>query len=873
MKTKILSLILALVMTVSMLASPVSAAFTSTASKIPTIKKGSDVIARFVVGSDIHLPYTDAVDKLNNAYAAMKKIGGVDAFIAAGDLTEAGLPEELALFQSIVAANSRELTIEVDGFKGTAGGSDAAVGTTIAMLGNHEIYNANIESDFREQVGQETDMIYWLNGKVPIIKVSMAQVVTKRWPSSFETKHDFIVSAIEEVVATGYKGHIFLISHIAFGDTVFGSEAVGDDRYLEKTREFVSKYPQIVHISGHSHATPMNPGVIDQSAGFTSIVTGTVGKWFRQSEDLLYGSSFTVFDVKKDGTTELYRVNLYTGEIMYADEKWILDSSDKPEDFIYFNDPADAKNPDAYALKGSAPIYGTGVTVTAKDLGNNDSVEVTFTANAKPASSKNYDYLECYTVKATPKNGGDVIETSVYNDPAFTGEETLTATLYGLAYDTDYEISVVAENAFGKESAPVKTKNIINVCNRGDALPLKTLYCVDYSTGDTAEMKGHEGKIASQIKIVDDEDIGKMAANFRGIGINSYEFDGANIDKLRHGFTLEAYFKLTDNTKYQQIVHAVDAGIYLQVDYDGTMSGGIHANAGDKSSTVCKIPAPVGEWVHLVLTYDGKKACLYKNGELAASEIHPGGLSDTHDSDVGFITVGGYETNSDNLNKDSRLNMFALSQGTMTADQVKAAYERTAAKGKAFAFTDVKDSDWFYPTVQYAYQTGLMNGTSAALFAPSTQTSRAMIVQMLYNMEGKPAVDKSNNPFSDVASDAWYADAVLWAYQNGVTAGSSATTFSPDALVTREQVAVFLYRFMKDYKGEDMTAGADLSAFPDHDKISPYAGFAEAVSWANGAGIVTGKAVGENTLLAPLDQAQRSETATMFARFHKLFVR
>ena len=144
---------------------------------------------------------------------------------------------------------------------------------------------------------------------------------------------------------------------------------------------------------------------------------------------------------------------------------------------------------------------------------------------------------------------------------------------------------------------------------------------------------------------------------------------------------------------------------------------------------------------------------------------------------------------------------------------------------------------------------------------------------MLYNMEGKPAVDKTNNPFADVASGAWYADAVLWAYQNGVTTGSSATTFSPDALVTREQVAVFLYRFMKDYKGAEMGAGAELSAFPDADKISPYAGFAEAVSWANGAGIVTGKGSGDNVLLAPLDQAQRSETATMFARFHKLFVR
>ena len=74
------------------------------------------------------------------------------------------------------------------------------------------------------------------------------------------------------------------------------------------------------------------------------------------------------------------------------------------------------------------------------------------------------------------------------------------------------------------------------------------------------------------------------------------------------------------------------------------------------------------------------------------------------------------------------------------------------------------------------------------------------ILQLLYNIEGRPAVDTVNNPFTDIPSGKWYTSAVLWAYQNGVTTGTSATTFSPDTLVTREQVAVFLYRYMKDYK-------------------------------------------------------------------------
>ena len=872
---KLLSLILTVAMLTSLfavtLSVPASAEFPPTVDKFSAIPRGSDVVARFVVGSDIHLEYGDSVAKLENAYAVMKKFGGVDAFIAAGDLSDDGLPEQLATFQRIAAANSKNLTVEVDGFKGTGAGASGAVGTTIAMMGNHEHYNSNIETDFREQIGQEPDMIYWLNGKVPIIKVSMGAAVSDKWPSSFETKHDFIVSAVEEVVATGYKGHIFLISHIAFGDTVFGSQAAGDDRYLPETEKFLKNYPQIVHVSAHSHADPNNPGVIDQSAGFTSIVTGSVGKWFRQSDYAGYGSSFTMFDVKSDGTTELYRVDLSAGKIIGASEKWILDSSDKPEDFIYFADPAKATNPNAYALKGNSPIYGKNVSVNVADLGNCDSVEVSFTANATPASEKNYDYVAYYTAKATPVGGGKVIESSVYSDPSLKGGETLSVKLYGLEYNTDYEISVVAETAFGVESAPVKAKNTINIGSR-EMSPLKTLYCVDYSLGDSADIKGHNGKLASGMKIVDVPEIGKKAASFRGFGIATYTFEAEDLERLRYGFTLESYFKLSDVTPYQQILNVGDIGIALQVE-KGLLSAHIAVLAELDSYSVCKTEVSANEWIHTIVTYNGKTSAFYVNGELIGEVSNPAGLSAEALSQDNTIRVGGFETSKDNLVKDSLVNMFALSEGVMTAEQARAAYEKTTAVGKEFNFTDVKDGDWYYATVRYAFANDLMNGTGGGLFAPSTKTSRAMIVQMLYNMEGKPAVDLSNNPFSDVKSTDWYAPAVLWAYQNGVTTGTSATTFSPDALVTREQVAVFLYRFMKDYKGEDVSAGADISIFPDAGKISPYAGFAEAVSWANGAGIVTGKGSSDTTLLAPLDQAQRCETATMFARFYKAFVR
>ncbi len=865
---KIISSILIFVLILSMTVCPAIAAFIPTANKLSAIPKGSDVVVRFAVGSDIHIGYGDSVDKLKNAYAAMKRIGGVDAFIAAGDLTEGGTPEELAAYQSIVAENSEKLTVEVDSFTGKGAGAGAAVGTTISMLGNHECYNPNIENDFREQVGQETEMIYWLGGKVPVIKVSLAVAGSS---SDFEPKHDYIVSAVKEVEATGYKGHIFLVSHIGFEDTLFGDYQEGD-RYLPETREFLKNYPQLVHISGHSHPDPMNPGVIDQSAGFTSVITGTVGKYYRQCEDTLFGSSITVFDVKKDGTTELYRVDLTTGQLIYGGENWILDSSQKPKDFIYFNDPAKAANPNAYCLKGSAPIYGEGVTVTVKDRGDFDSIDITFTANAKPASDKNYDYVESYNIYVTPVNGGETLTMNTYNDPSIPFGTNRTVTIYGLEYDTDYEISVTAEGAFGKKSAPVKAKGTVNV-GRDDTIDtsLKTLYGVDYSYGDQSDFKGHSGKITAPTKLVTDETIGKMAASFGGMNVVSYDFDLEDIDAIRHAFTLEAYFNLADTGPYQQILSLKDAFVNLAVE-DGILSAYVELARNSGVFSVCHTPIEENEWIHVILTYDNKKARLYVNGELTREERHSGGLKTDIDTSYKKITLGGYSMTEDNLVKGSMINMFSLSQGTMSAEQVKAAYNAVTSN-KKMAFTDVSNNDWFYPTVGYAYDTGLMNGTSDTLFAPATQTSRAMIVQLLYNIEGRPAVDTANNPFADVPASEWYAPAVLWAYQNGVTTGTGATTFSPDALVTREQVAVFLYRYMKDYKKAEMAEEADISAFPDAGKISPYAGFAEAVAWANGVGIVTGKQNGDTVSLAPQDKAQRSETATMFARFHKAFVR
>ena len=174
-------------------------------------------------------------------------------------------------------------------------------------------------------------------------------------------------------------------------------------------------------------------------------------------------------------------------------------------------------------------------------------------------------------------------------------------------------------------------------------------------------------------------------------------------------------------------------------------------------------------------------------------------------------------------------------------------------------FTDVATTAWYYDAVRYMYESGMMNGTSANTFSPNETTTRAMIVTMLHRLEGEP--NASSGSFTDVASSMYYADAVAWAQANGVVNGTSATTFSPDQAITREQMAAILYRYAQ-FKGYDVTAGNSLNAYTDASQISPYA--ATAMQWANAEGLITGNTA---TTINPAGNATRAEVATILMRF------
>ena len=176
-------------------------------------------------------------------------------------------------------------------------------------------------------------------------------------------------------------------------------------------------------------------------------------------------------------------------------------------------------------------------------------------------------------------------------------------------------------------------------------------------------------------------------------------------------------------------------------------------------------------------------------------------------------------------------------------------------------FDDVRRGDWFYDDVRYVYETGLMNGTANRIFAPSVSTTRAMIVTILWRLEGSPVVNFAMR-FRDVVQNAWYSEAVRWAAANGIVTGYSENAFGPNDNITREQLAAILHRYA-NYKGYDVSVGEDTNilSFDDAQTISGYA--VPAMQWACGAGLMQGS----NRKLLPTAQATRAQVAAMLHRF------
>ena len=322
----------------------------------------------------------------------------------------------------------------------------------------------------------------------------------------------------------------------------------------------------------------------------------------------------------------------------------------------------------------------------------------------------------------------------------------------------------------------------------------------------------------------------------------------------RPDYDLEGWRSSADNDLHKAGDKVeITSDVTFVADWDRRSSGGSSSGGGSSSSNRYTVSVDSG----------------IDNGDISVSP------SRAERGDTVTITVDpdeGYELDSlvvtDNrgnriaVDKESDTRYtFEMPAGRVSIDATfTEVTEQPQPEPSSEPFADVNTGDWFYDAVVYAYENGMMNGTASNLFTPNGTTTRAMIVTILHRLENEPNAAVSG--FTDVAANAYYADAVNWAAANGIVNGTSATTFAPNSPITREQMAAILYRYAQ-FKGYDTSIGGmSLNEYADASQISSYA--TTAMQWANENGLITGRT---STTLAPQGTATRAEVATILMRF------
>ena len=194
-----------------------------------------------------------------------------------------------------------------------------------------------------------------------------------------------------------------------------------------------------------------------------------------------------------------------------------------------------------------------------------------------------------------------------------------------------------------------------------------------------------------------------------------------------------------------------------------------------------------------------------------------------------------------------------------SAVTITVTFRPVESEPEALPFTDVSESEWYYEAVRYVWSHGLMDGVGEGVFAPEADTSRAMVVTVLWRLEGQPE-SAYEMGYTDVEGGTWYTEAVRWATEQGIVDGYENGAFRPDGAMTREEVAAVLYRYAA-YKRYSTSDQGDMGQFDDQEDISAWA--RDYMVWAVGSGLMEGS----GTRIDPQDSAIRAQTAAVLMRF------
>ena len=484
-----------------------------------------------------------------------------------------------------------------------------------------------------------------------------------------------------------------------------------------------------------------------------------------------------------------------------------------------------------------------------------------------------------YTEKATNITKADRVEVRAYLEVT---PKEYSADSYKLNITPKYDIVVVGTNnqeqKFTGDTLPVSNETPVSVqLPEGFVTNTDSLY---------VQHKGHEYNA----------DVSVNTVKVDGVDKNIYTAKFNNPD----GFSDFTITKTTQsvavigNNKYTTLQNAIDAAqtgatIVLQKDCTEKVTvAGKSLTINRNGKTLDEANVTVGSNCTkevkndtIVVTYtkpssgsSGGSSSGKTTYKVTTSAVNNGGVNAspsnaekgatitiTLSPDEGYkldkltVTDGSGKTVS-TVKKSDTVYTFTM---PASAVNVGVSYVKATETPSKTKFNDVSANDWFASAVDYVTGKGMMNGTADNTFSPKANTTRGMVVTVLYRLENQPSTSAAS--FTDVASGAYYANAVAWANANGIVSGYGSGKFGPNDKVTREQLAAILYRYAQ-YKKYDVSGAKSLDGYTDAQSVSSYA--VPALQWANAAGVVTGKS---GSKLDPKGNATRAEVAAMLMRF------
>lgn len=617
-----------------------------------------NVKMRIAVGSDIHIGRNaDSEAKLKNAYDAFYSVDrALDAVAFVGDITDTGTIAQYETLMNIINGK-------------TEGGTQ-----TILAMGNHEFYSGAGFARFKEKTGQEVNKVVKING------INIITIGAPTSSGNYSSSYTFLKNALEEAVKEDPTAPIFVLAHHGVPNTAYVTEEWNGT--YGKCKELMQSYPQVIHISGHSHSTLEDARSIEQTVGFTAIQDGTLGAYFENEsgkvnpttgsastypDNMEVSSQALMIDVDEDNVVTIRRMNLTTGEYMYEEEPWVIDTAKIVEDTSAFNYTNERTST-------GAPKFNSDAEVTISEV-TKKSMMVHF-PKAEAATDLNNDMVHTYKIKLTNVATGEETVRLVFGDYyEKVAKDEWDVKITGLASDTTYEIAVSAITSFEAESSPILATQTVTTLPSVMTEPQLVLD-IDYSSGNTEDALGHTLDVMGAATIMQDEELNKSVAKFNGNGGFRYTLQTNDYDIFTEQFTMETYFKMSDIQKDQCIFsNQQGAGMGFEV-VDNKLEFWCNLSGGRK---IPSTSINVDEWTHAVATYDGSVIKIYINGELVTTMAGSGEVT-IPGPKYYFVGADTSSSGQPEFQMEGAVNIARLYGGVLDAQAVKDAYETATKK-------------------------------------------------------------------------------------------------------------------------------------------------------------------------------------------------